>query len=357
MVRRAFDEQPMMERSQIRGEDSRIKTQQIDGKLKKANEQNERLEKELGELKQKVEKLGGGLGKKGLKEIDFMEDLSRVFDDDRSIVYGRNMDFGSGADPVLEYDFKINLLENDLQSLQSENNSLVQGVLGMKQAIREKKAAHDEISTKMLVQKSAELKRELNDADLRIVRLESEIEEIRKRIHQNSSLVKNRQSEEGYKEILTAIQRLEKSNQKVQSDLKELTEKNNAKKKQMDLLKKEKIAEKASEFSKAEQENREYNELRMKHAVLCNDLKAKEAREVVSRDQSSIMEAGSTASKEHLQSLKKTNERLLSEIMRLNGVLKQIKKETAGRMNESLSISHIQYVADQSMDQSFMSKF
>lgn len=338
---------------------------QTDAKLKKAEDLNKRLAQELQELKAKADELSKKK-KSEKKANEFLEDFSKLFDDEASVLgasKGVHMFaaaggdfFGGGSDPVQEYEFKINLLENDLQSVQSENNTLVKTVLQLKQQIREKKAAHDEISTKLVVQKSTELRRDISDADAIQTKLEAQVEELRKKIQQNTDFTKHRHSEEGFEAIRKEIEVLEKSNSKVMNELKDLTEKNKGKKKYIEQVKLQKVGEKAAAFSKLEQENSLFNDLRVKHQLLCGELRDLESGK---KDQSSIIEEGATVSREHIANLRETNERLMNEIIRLNGVLKEQKQAinlNRTKMGESLSISQIKF-ADQSFDKSFLSKF
>ena len=214
-----------------RFEDTKIKTMQTDAKLKRAEELNRKLAQELRDLKDRAESLSKKK-KTEKKANEFLEDFSKIFDDDVSLIGGSRTGhmfagpagdfFGGSSDPVQEYEFKINLLENDLQSVQSENNTLVKSLLQLKQQVREKKAAHDEVSTKLLLQKSSELKREIADADAVQAKLEAKVEELRKKIQQNSDFTQQRHSEEGFEAIQRDIQLLEKSKQVIPKELYDL---------------------------------------------------------------------------------------------------------------------------------------
>lgn len=299
------------------------------------------------------------------RAAEFLEDFSKLFDDDVSLIGGSKAghmlagaggDFFGGGDPVQEFEFKINLLENDLQSVQSENNTLVKSVLQLKQQVREKKAAHDEVSTKLVVQKSSELRREIADADAAQTKLEAQVEELRKKVQQNIDFTKHRHSEEGFEAMQRDIQLLEKSNSKVVGELKDLTEKNKAKKKYIEQVRQQRLSERAAAFSKLEQENALCNELRARHLQLCGELRDLESGK---KDQSTLIEEGATVSREHVANLRETNERLMNEIIRLNGVLKEQKLQLAhdrSKLGDSLSVSQIK-LADQSLDKSFLSKF
>ncbi len=338
---------------------------QTDAKLKRAEELNRKLAQELRDLKDRAESLSKKK-KTEKKANEFLEDFSKIFDDDVSLIGGSRTGhmfagpagdfFGGSSDPVQEYEFKINLLENDLQSVQSENNTLVKSLLQLKQQVREKKAAHDEVSTKLLLQKSSELKREIADADAVQAKLEAKVEELRKKIQQNSDFTQQRHSEEGFEAIQRDIQLLEKSNSKVMAELRDLTDKNKSKKKYIDQTKLQKVADRAAAFSKLEQENVLFNELRSRHLQLASELRDLESGK---KDQSSIIEEGSTVSREHIAHLRETNERLMNEIIRLNGMLKEQKLQinlNKTKMGDSLSLSQIK-PADQSFDKSFISKF
>lgn len=69
------------------------------------------------------------------------------------------------GDIVKEYDFKVNIMEQELHSLQTENSNLVQNILRLKHEARDKKSQCDETSKKLLVQDCSSLKRDIQEAD------------------------------------------------------------------------------------------------------------------------------------------------------------------------------------------------
>ena len=117
----------------------------------------------------------------------------------------------------------------------------------------------------------------------------------------------------------------------------------------IDREKQSKINERIQMLDNMERENTLINELRQKILTVSTKL----------RDQNGEQanQADSQMSKEHLLVLRQTNERLMNEIIRLNGVIKQQKLTPAmSETMKNMSVSEIKF-NEQSFDQSFMSKF
>ena len=152
---------------------SRNHDMQGDLKLKNAELQNKQLGDELRALNTRLQAALqlNVKGSKGYEGMDLLNDLSRIFDADRSMIMpvklaGAGFDFQMDeGDIVKEYDFKVNIMEQELQSLQTDNSNLVQNILRLKHEARDKRNFSDELSKKLLVQQSACLKKDIQEAD------------------------------------------------------------------------------------------------------------------------------------------------------------------------------------------------
>lgn len=348
-------------------EESKTKMLQTDVKLKRAEETNQQLAKELEELKTKYENLEPGSPlKKRRQTMDLLNDLDKVFDDDRTFVGGNHLNmtavgtdlFGSQTDPVQEYEFKIKVMEHDLQSIQSENNALVQTVLKLRQEYREQKSMHDEVAMKLINQDIGELKREITTTDDKFVRLNQEVTEMKYKLEKMSSTSQKIVPDENIENLKITVDQLEQSNKVAIIELCDIKEKNKQKQQFLDIEKMKRFKERANSIEQMEKDSLIVGELRNKILSLTTtvkELESKKAKE--DSDQSLLMKnEGSKFTKDHLKNLRQTNERLMSEILRLNGIIKEQKAAEVSRMQQSLSISAIQF-NEQSFDQSFVSKF
>lgn len=348
-------------------DESKHRAMQTDVKLKKAEETNQQLAKELEELKAKYESLDASSPVKKKKQaMDLINDLDRVFEEDRTFIGGQNMNmtafghdlFGSDADPTQEYEFKIKVMEHDLQSIQSENNSLVQAVLKLRQEYREKKNMHDEVSMKLINQEMTELKREINNADERFNRLTQEINEVKQRLEKMGTSSSRALPIESAESLKLTIEQLEQSNKVAIIELCDLKDRNRSKQQQVEIEKAKRASERQAVLEQMEKESLMVGELRNRILELNTTVKQLESRISKERNDTSVISKaeGAKLSKDHLKSLRQTNERLMGEIIRLNGIIKEQKAAEQSRMNQSLSISAINF-NEQSFDQTFLSKF
>lgn len=348
-------------------DESKHRAMQTDVKLKKAEETNQQLAKELEELKAKYESLDASSPVKKKKQaMDLINDLDRVFEEDRTFIGGQNMNmtafghdlFGSDADPTQEYEFKIKVMEHDLQSIQSENNSLVQAVLKLRQEYREKKNMHDEVSMKLINQEMTEIKREINNADERFNRLTQEINEVKQRLEKMGTSSSRAIPIESAESLKLTIEQLEQSNKVAIIELCDLKDRNRSKQQQVEIEKAKRASERQAVLEQMEKESLMVGELRNRILELNTTVKQLESRISKERNDTSVISKaeGAKLSKDHLKSLRQTNERLMGEIIRLNGIIKEQKAAEQSRMNQSLSISAINF-NEQSFDQTFLSKF
>lgn len=337
---------------------------QSDVKLKRAEEANQQLADELGDLKKKYEALEPGSPiKKKKMTMDLLDDLSRVFDDDRTFVggniIGAGVDlFSSDIDPTEEYDFKVKLMEQDLQAIQNENNALVQTMLKLRQEFREKKNMHDEVSVKLINQEMAELRRDIKAADEKYLRLKEEIAEHHAQLDKMSTNSRRHIPFESVDSLKLTIDQLEQSNKVAIIQLCDLKDQNKHKQQHVDIERSKRAKDKALLLEQKEKDSLLVGDLRNKILDLTNEIRMMEAAKLKKdRDQSLLMKSETPKySKDHLMSLRQTNERLMGEIIRLNGIIKEQKAAEMSRMNQSLSISAINF-NEQSFDQSFLSKF
>lgn len=341
--------------------DTKNRDLQVDKRLKFAEENNRKLGEELKALKEKLEKLDPTVASKEQKGRDFLDDLSKIFDDDRSFIKGGMFEAGnllcSDGDMNGEYEFKINLMEHDLQSCQAENNNLVQTVLKLKQEFKEKKNLHDEISVKIINQEIAQHKRDIKEADDKIESLKEEIDALRSKIASSSSSAKNLPLE-NVRDMKRIIEQLEQSNKVALMELWEVKERNRKKKAEIDSEKSKRQSEKTKIIDQTEKDSMLLGELRNKMMSLSAKLSYLEQKKMKDKanESSMIQEAGSTLNKQHLLELRESNERLMSEVMRLKAVIKEQKKSEQNRLEQSMSISAIHF-NEQSFNQSFMSNF
>jgi hypothetical protein len=363
----------MLEEQRIRNhalhEESKSKMLQTDVKLKRAEEMNQNLAIELDELKAKFESLEPGSPvKKRRQTMDLLNDLDRMFDDDKTFVGGggNNLNmtafgndlFGSEADPVQEYEFKVKVMEHDLQSMQNENNALVQTVLKLRQEFRERKSMHDEVAVKIINQEISEFKREILSSDEKFVRLNEEVNDLKYKLEKMTSSSQRTIPIENLENLKNTVDQLEQSNKVAIIELCDLKDKNRKNQQLVDIERNKRANDKAASIEQMEKESLVVGELRNKILVLNNSIKELEAKKSKDEmDQSmSIKHNGNKYTKEHLKNLRQTNERLMSEILRLNGIIKEQKAAGLSRMQQSLSMSAIQF-NEQSFDQSFISKF
>lgn len=160
-----------------------------------------------------------------------LDDLNRLFEGDRSVVasgqiLGFGFDFATDpADLAKEYDFKINLMEHELQAVQTENSSLVQTVLRLKQEVRDKKSETDQVAKTLVVQESAQLKRQIHETDDKLNRIQAELTQLRERIAKTNLSIKQKPGE-SYEELKSVVAHLETSNKVLEADYKHLKQKN-----------------------------------------------------------------------------------------------------------------------------------
>ena len=348
-------------------EESKLKMWQSDVKLKRAEETNLILAKEFQELKKKFETLdpGSPLRKKG-QTMDLLNDLSKIFDDDRTFVGARDMFIGADFltlenDPIEEYQFKIKLMEHDLQSIQSENNSSVQTVLRLRQELREKKNMHDEVAIKLLNQELAELKRDIKTSDVKIEKTNQEMLETKVKLEKINITNKKNIPVESAESLKIAIDQLEQSNKVAIIELCDLKDKNRHKQQQVEIEKTKRVNERMNTLEQMEKDSIVVGELRNRIMELNSGLKQREAKKLNDQSNLSSIEKspGPKISKDQLNNLRVTNERMMGEIIRLNGVIKEQKASETSRMQQSFSMSAIQFndQNDQSFDKTFMSKF
>ena len=340
-------------------EDSKVKYMPTESKLKRVEESNRELSEEFTQLKNRLDKLEKSPSVKAGKTIDIMDDLSRVFDDDRSFIKPVNTFGGdlwlSDIDADAQYDFRVNILEHDLQSIQSENNTLVQTVMKLKQEYRDRRSMHDEVSVKLINQDMNELKRDIQEVDERKIRIEKEIDVLRNKL-MSGNKPDNSKSIESIKNLKSAIDQLDQTNKVAYVELYDLKDKNRTKKKIIndERYKREADMQKATESMA--NESMLVGQLRnkvMSLTVKLKDLEAQKAKEVfdVKSPQHHV-----EITRESLNDLRNSNERLMTEMLRLNAVIREQKASEKSRMDQSLSMSAIHF-NDQSFNQSFMSNF
>lgn len=358
-----------------RNDDSKIKAEQSDYKLKKAEETNKQLVEEYTQLKNTVERLEKEkrIGKGSMLPGDFAADLDRMLDSDASFAIGRpsynsntkfgmigggtggtgTMEmFGTDTNQVQEFEFKLHLLEHDLQSVQSENNTLVQTILGLKQELRYKKSSTDLVAIKQTMQENIDVKRDIKETDDKCNKLEQEVDVLRVKVTSTADILKSPSANREYELLKLTIDHQQTVYQQRFLEVKDLKEKLEFKQKYTEEEKRRQMADRTQSVLSMEKENTVYIKLREEMVSLMAKYKELNGKSII-QEQSTVIEQGSTLSKDHLQTLRKTNERLMNEILRLNGVIKEQKVADQSRMmKQSLSISQINY-GEQSVDQSF----
>lgn len=348
-------------------EESRHKMLQTDVKLKRAEEANQQLAAELRELKERYEALEpGSPAKKRRQTIDLLKDLDQILDDDRTFVGGHNLNmtaagadlFGAETDPAQEYEFKIKLMEHDLQAVQSENNALVQTVLRLRQEYREKKNENDETAVRRITQEIGDLKREVAEADSQFDRLNEEIGQLKFKLDKMATASQRSIVLHDADNLKRAVDQLEQSNKVAIVELYDLKERNKLRQQEVEADRARRAGERQAAVERMEKDSVLVGELRMKILELTNEVKLLEGKKAKAEQQATLPSEGSGSkfSKEHLKTLRQTNERLMGEIIRLNGVIKEQKAADLSRMKQSLSISAIHF-NEQSFDQTFASKF
>jgi phage host-nuclease inhibitor protein Gam len=339
-------------------DDSKSKFMPTDSKLKRVEESNRHLSDELSQLKNKLENIEKSTGTKASKATDFMADISRVFNDDKSFIksgeVGNDL-WLSDIDVDAEYDFRVKLMEHDLQSIQAENNTLVQTVMRLKQEHRDRRSMHDEVSVKLINQDMNELKRDIQVVDDRKAKIEKEIEALRTKLMTGNAADKSA-SMDSVRDLRSAIDQLDQTNKVAYIELYDLKDKNRSKRKIIndERYKREGDMQKASDF--VTNETMQVSQLRNKVMSLTVKLKDLETQKTKQMTEAKSPVADVDFTRESLGDLRRNNERLMTEMLRLNAVIREQKASEKSRMDQSLSMSAIQF-NDQSFNQSFMSNF
>lgn len=337
-------------------DDSKAKFMPTDSKLKRVEETNKQLSEELEQLKNKLAGLERSTGGKAVKPTDFMDDLSRVFDDDKSFLKpGAVIEdlWMSDIDADAEYDFRINLMEHDLQSIQAENNTLVQTVMRLKQEQRDRRSMHDEVSVKLIMQDMNELKRDIQTIDDRKAKIVTEIEQLRSKMS-SGTINMNSTGTESVRDLKSTIDQLDQSNKVAFIQLYDLKDKNRAKRKAVNEERDSREMARRQAAQSVESENLLVGQLRNK--VMSLTVKLKEVELQKARQMTDDKTGGEEITKENLMELRQNNERLMTEMLRLNAVIREQKAAEKSRLDQSLSMSAIQF-NEQSFDKSFMSNF
>lgn len=298
--------------------------------------------------------------------MDLLKDLDQLFDDEKTFVGGNALNmtaagnelFGADADPAQEFEFKIKLMEHDLQAVQMENNSLVQTVMKLRQELKEKNSVHDEFAVKIINQEISELKREIGTTEDKFTRLTDDVNDLKYKLEKVMTSSKVFMTMEDPQSVKLTVDQLEQSNKVAIIELCDLKERNKLKQKQIEVERTKQQNERVSALEKAEKESLLVGELRKKIMTLTTQLKLLEDMKNKRELESSVVikSSGSKFSKDHLKNLRQTNERLMGEIIRLNGIIREQKAADKSRMEQSLSISAINF-NEQSFDQTFLSKF
>ena len=174
---------------------------------------------------------------------------------------------------------------------------------------------------------------------------------LREKIQQTSSLL-NIKPGESYTELKSIIEQIENSNKVLETEISLKKTANTEKQKTIDREKQSKINERIQMLDNMERDNILMNDLRQK--IVAASIKL---RDLNNEQDNGGKQTDSQMSKEHLMVLRQTNERLMNEIIRLNGVIKQQKATpTMSETMKNMSVSEIKF-NEQSFDQSFMSRF
>lgn len=343
-------------------EEAKARADQLDVRFKRAELINGMLNAELAGLKARADILKSEKKSKSSGD-DLLGSLDKFIDDDKSFIRPGHYIGGGGGEMMghgaseQEYEFKIMLLEQDLQGVQSENNNLIQNVLKLKQEQREKKSKTDEVSNKLLAQEASELKREIMDIDNIGNKLVQEVESAKAKLSKMSQQNKKLSSaaSDTLKDLKRNLMYADQSNQLLQMDIANSKTRLELKKGQHDIDKKKKEQEKHELHKSAEEEAKQVQALKSRLAVLTSRLSELQ-KQGQKQDEQELQ-------KEHLVSLRDTNQRMMSEIMRLNEMIAKHKQEKGNMsMFSSLSISHIQSLNnpyprnDLSLDASFINK-
>lgn len=344
-------------------EESMMKVQQTDAKVKKAEKFNSQLNSELEQLKTKLNSLmKSKSNKEGLGEFSqfFHDDLdvSMISGVNRTIAdisaIGSPFDISpAGQDPHNEYNFKIHLIEHDLQAAQSDNNNLVQSVLKLKQELREKRSVHDDVAMKILGQKIDELKRTVKVSDEKFHKADEEVSDLKEKIASLNDIMLNR-SIAGQmgdeKHLKEEILSLEKSNFEALEKIKKIRDRNRAKEVYINSETKKKEDQELKESFLNEETSQKILDLKSKIRIAEEQLARYDSSE---KSSNNILEGD--ASPDSLATLQETNHRLIGEIMRLNGVIKEHKKQ-ASFIKHSIDVSGIKF-NEESFNNTFLSKF
>ena len=346
------------------------KAEQSDYKLKKAEETNKKLVEEYNALKTRVEQLEKGRTPRAstTNQTDLLAQLDRL-DNEASFMMGRvsyrgnnpymmqgaGDHFSTEADMIQEYEFKLTLMQTDLQSVQSENNTLVQTVLALKQELKNTKTAEDEFAVKKVQLDHAQVKREIKEVDDKYQSLQAEVQALNEKVSNTALQLKTPQLGNEYEQLRNDIMGKENYQQKKLMEIRDLKEKIQNRQRMIDGEKQKQTMDRTQTLLQMEKENTLLIQLKERMGFLMNKYKDLLSKSAASR-QNSVIEMGSTESPEHLKTLQNTNERLMNEIFRLNNQLKEERQKTMDQsrvMKESLNLSKINF-NEQSFDKSFL---
>jgi DNA repair exonuclease SbcCD ATPase subunit len=313
---------------QYRNTSPLTKSQISELRLKGAEETNKQLNEELELLKAKVEAKKSAL-KAGQNQgiAEFVKDLDRLLDEEGGSfigapvgLYGQGLmtiNFDSEYDKMREYDFKITILESDYQSLQTENNTLVQTVLKLKQDLRCMRSNFDDITLTLANQDINELTREIQRQDDLSKKLELEILELSKKKQQSAPLTLSNQksADDEVAELRLHIFQGEQNNNRLLLEIRQLREK---------ILNLQKTTQ--EERSKGQSSRAQVSMDTGKEAILTSQMMNRlielnnKYKELYDKEKSARNKPNPdiALSKESLAGLKKNNERLMEEVYRLN---------------------------------------
>lgn len=345
------------------------KAEKSEAKLRHAEEAGKNLLSELASLKAKVEIVR----RKKLGVDDLINNLDMMFDDEPSFMAGtigqiQNFQGGQGngldfmnvdMNTSQELEFRITLLEHDLQSLQSENITLVQTHLKLKQEFRKKRSKYDDISTRLVTQEIAEVNRDIQSVDEISNKMETEIDTIKLKTPKSGmrTPLMTANLEQELADMQRDITARENATSATISDIMNLNQAISVLQKEVEEERRRSRESKSQQTMVTEKEailssqlTNRLLELTSQHSELYNKQRMYLKGATASKPELIV-------SKESLAALKKNNERLMSEVLRLNEVLREgnSMSQQDSSLNQDLSISRIPFSQqNQSFDSSFL---